>query len=313
MSFLAKKMMSIFISFSLLLNVSYAQQAAVQHSPLHAASELQKLVNAFKHEIYVEKKDAQQSLEHLATQIIDKNFSISDLQLFVQLNATKKESEKFNEVLSLAVEDVQGMKDLNAKDLSFLLQNAITSTNATGAHFMSCSMGLGIGIPLLAVGVIVGIIAIVNASASKELITQDYINKRSTATNDYLYTKADLELELTTYNSDIVYYQDQIAELNRKISTGLYSASEVEQMKIDIRDYEFFISDKVALIGEVNVDIRYFESKYESDMAKLNSEEVSSRLRVDEKVKSSKSQAIVAGISTALGSAFLFTGMKDCN
>lgn len=310
---ITSQFLCLILSFSLLTTSSYASISSVTSSPLAAAAELQKIVSEFKHEVFVEKKDAQESLKGLASKLIEKNFTISDLQLFVQLNATKQESDKFNEVLILAVEDMQSLKDVSAKDLSFLLQNAMTSTNTTGANFMSCGVGLGIGIPMLAVGVIVGIIALVNSTASKELVTQQYISKRAAATNDYLYTKADLELEISTYNSDIVYYHDEIAELNRKISSGEYSQSQIEQMKIDIRDYEFFISDKIALIGEVNVDIDYFDGKYESDLNVLNQEEVSNRLRVDERIKNSKTQAIVAGISTAIGSTFLLGGMKDCN
>ena len=313
MKLFANRILSIIISISLMSNFSYGQQVSASTSPLIAAAELQQTVNQFKHAVFVEKKNASASIEKLAQTLIEKNYTISDLQLFVQLNATKKESEKFNEVLNIAIEDAQDMKDLSAKDLTFLLQNAMASTNTTGAHFMSCGIGLGIGIPILAVGVIVGIIALVNSSLSKEVITQQHITKRSEATTSYLNTKADLELELTTYNSDIIFYQDEIAELNRKISTGLYTTTEIEQMKIDIRDYQFFISDKVALIGEVNVDIDYFNSKYESDITKLNQDEVSGRLRVDEKIKNSRTQAIVAGISTALGTSFLLGGIKDCN
>jgi ribosomal protein L22 len=305
--------LSLLLCFSILSTSSYATIEKVSTGPLSQALELQKIVSQFKHQVFVEKKDAQLAMSNLAQDIINKNFTIADLQLYVQLNASKQESEKFNEVLLLALENSQDLKNLNAQDLSFVLQNAMTSTNVTGANFMSCGVGLGVGIPMLAVGVIVGIIALVNSTASKELVTQQYIEERSATTTSYLNTKADLELELTTYNSDIIYYNDEIAELNRKISSGNYSASDIERMKTDIRDYEFFISDKVALIGEVNVDIDYFNSKYESDIISLNQEEVSQRLRVDERIKNSKTQAIVAGISTALGASFLLGGMKDCN
>ena len=178
---------------------------------------------------------------------------------------------------------------------------------------MSCGVGLGVGIPLLAVGVIIGIIALVNATASKEIVTQKYIAKRTEATNSYLNTKADLELEISRYQSDAIFYQDEIEELQRKIDAGNLTAEQIEQMKLDIREYEFRISDANALIGEVQVDLNYFNSKFDSDMGTLNSEEVSQRSRVDEKHRASGKQAIVAGVAAALGGAFVLSSVNDCN
>jgi hypothetical protein len=39
------------------------------------------------------------------------------------------------------------------------------------------------------------------------------------------------------------------------------------------RDYEFFISDSVALISEVEVDINFFENEYNAEIALLDNEE----------------------------------------
>ena len=144
-------------------------------------------------------------------------------------------------------------------------------------------------------------------------MTQDFIDRRRRLTNDYLNTQADLELEITTYESDIIYYQDEIDELQRRIDSGEYDSEEIEQMYLLIRDYEFFISDSHALIGEVNVDIAYFENQFNSDISELDLEEVSALNEVDEKKANSSKQALTAGIIGGVGAVFATVGLSDCN
>jgi hypothetical protein len=85
---------------------------------------------------------------------------------------------------------------------------------------MSCKIGVGVGVPLIAVGVIMGIVSIANATASKEAVTQEIISRKRNTNDDYLNTLADLEFERSTYESDIIYYQDEIDELQRRIDSG---------------------------------------------------------------------------------------------
>ena len=284
-----------------------------ENSPTQRAKALQSLVGQFKHDVYVKKLNAEKSVADLTEAMVENQFTIADLQLYVQLNATPQEVKKFDQLIAMTLEDATDMKELTSSQLAFILKNAMNATSEVGANFMSCSVGLGVGIPLLAVGVIIGIIALVNSTASKEVVTKNYIQKRSATTTSYLNTKADLELEISKYKSDAIFYQDEIDELQRKINTGTYSAEQIEQMKLDIREYEFKISDANALIGEVQVDVNYYNSKYDADFNTLNQEELSERSRVDEKHKAAGKQAIVAGITTALGGAFVLSSIKDCN
>lgn len=314
-----KRVLSIALSATLLLQTTmpFAGKAIAAEikpvSSIQKAESLQQLVSKFKHEVYVEGKNMNSSLQSLSRTILDQQFTISDLQLFVRLNATEQEVAKFNRTLDIALVDVKDMKQLSPEELSFILKNAMVSTSEVGANFMSCGQGMGIGVPLIAVGVIIGIVALVNATASKELVTKDYIDKRNQMNKDFLNTKADLELEITTYESDIIFYQDEIAELNRRIESGLYGAVEIENMNKTIREYEFKITDANALIGEVNVDLRYFTDKYALDSASLNTEELSAVARVDERRANSGKQAIAAGIAAALGAGFVLAGVSDCN
>lgn len=314
-----KRVLSIALSATLLLQTTmpFAGKAIAAEvkpvSSIQKAESLQQLVSKFKHEVYVEGKNMNSSLQSLSRTILDQQFTISDLQLFVRLNATEQEVAKFNRTLDIALVDVKDMKQLSPEELSFILKNAMVSTSEVGANFMSCGQGMGIGVPLIAVGVIIGIVALVNATASKQLVTKEYIEKRNQMNKDFLNTRADLELEISTYESDIVFYQDEIAELNRRIESGLYGAVEIENMNKTIREYEFKISDANALIGEVNVDLRYFTDKYALDSASLNTEELSAVARVDERRANSGKQAIAAGIAAALGAGFVLAGVSDCN
>ncbi|MFY7994461.1 MAG: hypothetical protein ACOVP4_14280 [Bacteriovoracaceae bacterium] len=314
-----KRVLSIALSATLLLQTTmpFAGKAIAAEvkpvSSIQKAESLQQLVSKFKHEVYVEGKNMNSSLQSLSRTILDQQFTISDLQLFVRLNATEQEVAKFNRTLDIALVDVKDMKQLSPEELSFILKNAMVSTSEVGANFMSCGQGMGIGVPLIAVGVIIGIVALVNATASKQLVTKEYIEKRNQMNKDFLNTRADLELEISTYESDIIFYQDEIAELNRRIESGLYGAVEIENMNKTIREYQFKISDANALIGEVNVDLRYFTEKYALDSASLNTEELSAVARVDERRANSGKQAIAAGIAAALGAGFVLAGVSDCN
>lgn len=293
-------------------------------TPLHAAQKIQletvskktTVENAFKEfkkSVYVDGNDFEIATQLLVDKLIESKATSGELQLYVAKHSTKESYQKFNELMDLALEDVDNLQDLSQEDMSFILKNAMEKTTSTGSNFISCAAGKSIGLPLLAVGVVLGIIALANSTASKELVTQEYLEKKRQKTDDYQNTIADLELEVTTYESDIIYYQDEIDELNRRINSGNYSDTEIEEMYKLIRDYQFFISDSHALIGEVNVDIAYFENEYTSDITTMDLQEASELERVDELKKNSSKQAIAAGIIGGVGAVFGAIGMADCN
>lgn len=313
-----KRILSLTLATSMLIHTTgvFAANALIEAKPattIERVDGLQNLVNQFKHDVYASGQSVDAAIKKLSSKILEEQYSITDLQLFVQMNAEPAQVQKFNQTMNVALSDVQSIEALTSEELAFVLKNAMVSTNQTGANFMSCTVGLGIGVPLIAVGVIVGIIALVNATASKELVTKDYVERRNSAATKYLNTKADLELEITTYESDIIFYQDEIAELQRQISSGNYGAIEIEKMKQTIREYEFLISDARALIGEVKVDLDYYAAKFETDSETFNKEELAALGRVDERKANSGKQAIVAGVAAALGSVFVFGSIGDCN
>ncbi|MCT4642167.1 MAG: hypothetical protein N4A33_07680 [Bacteriovoracaceae bacterium] len=307
-----KKLISSSMLGVLLLTTSVTPAYAVQKPELKTMT-VQSAFTEFKKTVFLEGKELEIATEVLVSKLIDAKITTGQLELYVAKNSTKEGYKKYNEMMKTALEDVDSLNDLSKDDLSFILKSTLEKTHATGSNFMSCAAGQKIGLPLLAVGVIIGIVSLVNATASKEMVTQEFLDKKRNKTQDYLNTIADLELEVTTYESDIIYYQDEIDELNRRINSGEYTSEEIEQMYLLIRDYEFFISDSHALIGEVNVDIAYFENQYATDLVNLEANEVSELARVDEKKASAAKTGIAAGIIGGVGVVFAAAGLSDCN
>lgn len=290
-----------------------ANTSASTNKSLARKATVETAFTEFKKSVFVNGNDMNVATELLVSKLIDSKVTSGDLQLYVAKNSSQEAYNNFNEMLDTTLEDVNTLQELGKDEMAFVLQNAFEQTHSTGSNFMSCSAGKTLGIPLLAVGVVLGIISIVNASASKELVNQEFLDIKRRKTNDYLNTIADLELEITTYESDIIYYQDEITELQRRIDSGNYSSEEIEQMHLLIRDQEFFISDSRALIGEVNVDLTYFENQYASDLEDLEVEEVSELNRVDERRENASKQGLIAGIAGGIGAVFLISGLSDCN
>lgn len=288
-------------------------------SPAYSAEKLSKklsvddVFNEFKTSVFIKGEKMDEATQKLVSKIIDSKMTSGELQLWVEKNTSKESYNKFNQVLDTTLEDVDSLSDLGQEDISFILKNAFEKTSATGSNFMSCSAGKTLGLPLLAVGIVLGIIALANASASKEVVTQEYIDKRRDKNNQYLNTVADLELEISTYESDVIYYNDEIVELQRRIDSGEYSDEEVEHFFALIRDNQFFISDANALIGEVQVDLAFFENQYATDVASLEIEEVSALNRVDEKKANASKWGVTAGIVGGVGAVFTVAGLADCN
>ncbi len=267
----------------------------------------------FKRNIFVRGMNVDLASSQLVEQFMANGLGIMDLQMYVAKNSSKKDYANFKKMLDLTLEDMDSMKDLGKEELSFILQSSLQKTSSTGSHFISCSAGLGVGIPLIAVGLIVGLSAMVNSTASKEVVTRDYINRRQELSDEYLNTAADLELEIATYEADIIYYEDEMDELQRRIDSGLYSTADIEEMNKLMRDYRFNITDSYALIEEVKVDQRYFDSKYTTDADLLDKDEINALSEVDSKHKKAGVQAITAGIIGGVGAIFTAIGSMDCN
>lgn len=297
--------------------VSYSAHALSEtDSTIEKVAKLKQLMSSLKQEIYVSKQSSAASLQKFTKALIDGDFTVTQLQLLVQSNATKKEYELFQKLLFLAYTNAEKDKKLGSmapQDLNVLVTSALKSTSSQGANFLGCSTGLGVGIPLVIVGVTIGVISLINATASKAVVTERYIQRRADVTTEYLNTIADLDLENKTFESDIIYYQDEIRELQRQINSGLYSTNDEELMRQDIRELEFQISDAVALQKEVKVDVDYYNSKYDADVKQLDQEELNGLARVDERKRNAGKQAIAAGIVTGLGAGFVAAGAKDCN
>jgi hypothetical protein len=290
------------------MNVAFAQEVAQT-----TKKPIELIFNEFKTALFINGVELEKATEVLVDKLVDQKITTGELQFYVAKHSSQNDYKKFNEMLSLSLEDIDTLDELGEDDLSFILQNTLETTNSTGSNFMSCSMGTGVGIPLIAVGLILGISALTNSSASKAVVTKDYLAKKQTLATDYLNTIADLELEVTTYQSDIIYYQDEINELNRRIDTGLYSVSEIEDMHQLIRDYTYFVTDAQALIGEVGIDLTYFHNQFSVDSDIMSQDEVAALSEVDDRHAKAGKQAIAAGVIGGVGTVFAALGAGDCN
>jgi hypothetical protein len=291
-------------------HVATAQTIVKEQTVKLTASQI---FDQFKKDVFVNGMELELATGTMVDKIVDHKITTGELQAYVAKNSSKESFAKFDKMLNVAISDVDSLQDLGEEELSFILQNTMEATYTTGANFMSCAAGLGVGVPLIAVGVILGLSALANATASKEVVTQDYLTKKQQLATDYYNTIADLELEMTTYESDIIYYQDEIEELQRRIDSGLYSTADVEEMHQLIRDYEFYITDAQALIGEVEVDLNYFHNQYAADSDIMSQEEISALAQVDEKRAKAGKQAIAAGVIGSVGAVFTALGSPDCN
>jgi len=296
--------------------------AFLSANPLHTAfaksistkeTKLENIFSEFKQKVYVEGEKSEVATEVLAEKILTEKITTGDLQLYIAKNSNQEDFNRFNQMLETSLDGIDNLSDLPASELSFILKQSLAQTSSTGANFMSCSAGLGVGIPLLAIGVILGLTALANATASKEVVTQQYLKEKQELSTDYYNVIADLAFENATYEADIIYYEDEIDELNRRINSGLYSQSEVENMHKLIRDYTFKITDAHALISEVQVDVDYFHQKYALDIQTMQAQEVSALNEVTEKNRRAGKQAMVAGIMGGVGTIFTAIGSRDCN
>jgi hypothetical protein len=308
---LMKRTVASILLFSMLAINPYHQVFA--KSLVQNETKLESIFNEFKKKVYVEGEKSEKATEVLVEKILNEKITTGDLQLYIATNSNQEEFNRFNQMLETSLAGVENLSDLPASELSFILKQSLAQTTSTGANFMSCSAGLGVGVPLIAIGVILGLTALANATASKEVVTQQYLEDKQALTTDYYNLIADLAFETATYEADIIYYQDEIDELNRRINSGMYSQNEVENMHKLIRDYTFKITDATALIAEVKVDVDYFHQKYALDIKTMETKEVSALNEVSDKHRRSGKQAMVAGIMGGVGTIFTAIGSRDCN
>jgi uncharacterized protein YoaH (UPF0181 family) len=289
---------------------AFAKEQSIDVKP---KSSIKVLMNEYKTDVLLNGESSNKAIKRLIDGIVSKGLSSGDLFQYVAQNSSQKQFDHFNSLLSLTLDGTEDLSSLSEKDLAFLLENSMHTMEVTGANFMSCSAGLSVGIPILVTGLILGLTALANSIASKEVVTKEYLEKKQALANDYNNTIADLNLEVATYEADIIYYNDEITELNRRIDSGLYSDQQVETMRQLLRDYTFKISDSNALIQEVLVDINYFTTQYPIDVDTLEATEASAYIEFDEKKMNAKKQAITAGIIGGVGTFFTAVGAQDCN
>lgn len=235
------------------------------------------------------------------------NTTPADLTHYVYTHGSRDEREVFAQGLEAGFN--------NPKALVKVLAKMSTDRQATGANFkMSCGAGLGIGIPLMVAGIIVGIVGAAGSKSDQNEIKRRYIEAQDKATKDYLAAKASLEIALATNSQKIAVNQARIDELQRKIddTTGLYTINDKEAFRAEIAN---LVAENVGYAnnsGGISAQLVAAQAAFDQNMATLSAQQAN-ELDEDKRKVDARKQLTLPGFGGALiGLPFILAGAKDC-
>ncbi len=274
---------------------------------------VEEIVKNYKKAIFLDQKELNESSSELTESLIKNKITLTELSAYVRDNASLAQYLKFNEIIELTVDELSVSSSLEPEFISEVLENALMSTEATGSNFISCTTGRAIGIPLIISSVVLSITSMALSTISKGKIRENFHGAKARDTEKHLNNIADLEFEKVTYESDIIYYNDEIDELERRISSGVYTVEEVEGFQTLIQGYNEKILDANQLINGVNDDISYYHNAFSKAERERIQDEKNMLIAADKKIKAGKILAIPAAITGVAGSVILSIGNQDCN
>mgnify|MGYP000253120086 CR=1 FL=1 len=274
---------------------------------------VQSIIKSFKKSLLVDYKSEKDSIEEMVASIIKNKITFVEVENYVQVNSTLPEYLAFRKMMNLVVDDMAEMGNIESSVIANLMNEALRATETSGANFISCSTGKSIGIPAILSSAVLSVASVLLVNKSKGEVVKKYMSYRVNATEEYLNDIADLKFEKATYEADVVYYNDEISELNRRITSGLYTPTEVVEYKVLITEYEGSILDAQNLISEVNSEFSHFDSLFEQGNQDRIQDEKSDLADIDKKISKGKKLGIAAAISGSLGGVILSIGNMDCN
>ncbi len=274
---------------------------------------VEQIVKDYKKAILINNEDLSLSSEKLTKDIIENKITLTELNAYVRDNASLEEYLKFNEIMNYTFDELSMSDEIEPEIISEVLGNALLRTETSGSNFISCTTGRAIGIPLIIISAALSITSIALSTISKGKIQEKFQGYKVQDTEGHLNNIADLEFEEVTYEADIIYYHDEIDELNRRIDSGLYTDIEVEEYQSLIIEYNKKILDSKNLIEEVKSDIEYYNDQFIQAEQERIADEKDALIKADKKIKAGKIMSVPAIVTGLAGSVVLAIGNQDCN
>jgi hypothetical protein len=290
---------------------SLARKVAVSEENAQASFKI--LLANYKKAVYQDGVSNEKASKDLMQSLIAANLSSDDVRAYAISTMTTQNYLEFNKALSKGLMGLDG-KNISEHKVKSLIESLVKQETKEGANWIGCT-GLMVGIPLLAAGVITGIVALSVKKVQTSGVEKKYIKERQEAL--VAYTKAEniRQDNIVTYQSDISAYNNSIAELQRKISSGVYGALEIEMFKQSIASINVNISDAQADISQLVNDQPQMYQSFQNNLANINALEVnemsSTKEENDRNDSKKKTLGIVSAITLPAGLTLTILG-TDC-
>lgn len=271
------------------------------------------LLANYKKAVYQDGKSNEEASKELVNALVAANMKVEDVKAYALATMTTENYLGFSKTLNKGLMGLDG-KTVSAHKVKNLVTKLIEQEAREGAKWLSCDSSHAIGIPLLVAGVVTAIVALSMKKIQISEIEKSYIDKRQEALNAYTNAETQRQDDIVSYESDISAYQSAIAELERKISSGVYGALEIEMFRQNIATLNVNISDAHADIAQLVNDQPQLYLSFQNQLAHLEELETNevgaSKEEKARKDSTKKTLGIVSAIAIPGGLALIL--FSDC-
>lgn len=272
------------------------------------------LLSNYKKAVFQDGRSNDEASKDLINALVASNMKVEDVKAYALATMSTENYLSFSRTLSKGLNGLDG-KTLSAHKVKNLVTKLIESESREGAQWLSCEVGLGVGIPLMVAGIVTGIVALSMKRIQVSAIEKKYIDQRNEALLAYTNAENDRQDDIVAYESDIAAYQNAIAELQRKIDSGAYGSLETEKFRQDIAVLNVNISDARADIAQLVNDQPQLYQSFQNQLANLDkletNEVASSKEEKARKDASKKTLGVVSAIAIPAGLALVLSA-RDC-
>jgi hypothetical protein len=318
-----KKLISHALLTTLLVSTTPAM-SQVKHSEVYSVkasvssnSTFDVLFSNYKKAIMVDGLNSSVASEDFLKGIQAAQLNAKDIKKYALTNMSTENYLEFSKALEGGIMSLNG-KAISEKKLVRLVTKLVAQEQREGANWISCGAGLGIGIPLLVAGIVTGIVALSMKEVKTSEIERKYIDLRKQALDNYTADEINRQDSIIDHESDIAAYGSAVEELERRITSGVYGALEIEQMQQEIASLGVNTSDSQASIAQLVNDQPQLEASYQDQvahLAELEGNESSGVVAENARIqRSQKMLGITTAISMPIGLALVLgaTNNSDC-